>query len=85
MPRSSLRGVSRQFLPYKKGVPSRSTIARVLALFDPKSLEDLFIKWMQKIVASGGLDKPENIQDVVAIDGNVLRRTRRKTSFGKCF
>lgn len=53
----------KNFLPYKNGAPSRSTIARVLALFDPKYLESIFIVWMQKIVAK------ENTEKVIALDG----------------
>jgi len=59
----------KRFLPYKKGSPSRSTIARVLAFFDPKHLEKLFIEWMKKIVSLEATKTLENDQGVVAIDG----------------
>lgn len=63
----------RRFLPYKNGHPSRSTIARVLALFEPKSLECLFIKWMQKVVGQEDQAQPTDTQKVIAVDGKAHR------------
>lgn len=53
----------RKFLPYKKGHPSKSTIARILCILEPKYLEDLLLKWMSCIV------KSQVIQKHIAIDG----------------
>lgn len=58
-------------LPYKKGAPSRSTIARVLALFDPKNLERLFAEWAQSI-----LPCDDENQRVLAVDGKTHRGLR---------
>ena len=53
----------RKFLPYKKGYPSKSTIARVLSLFKPKCIEMVLVKWMERIVSSSEGQKQ------IAIDG----------------
>ena len=53
----------RKFLPYKKGYPSKSTIARVLSLFKPKCIELVLMRWMERIVSCC-----EN-QKQIAIDG----------------
>jgi predicted transposase YbfD/YdcC len=55
----------RKFLAYKNGPPSRSTIARILALIDPKMMENLFVKWVQDIIGDAKKDEPGTI----AIDG----------------
>lgn len=54
----------RTILPYKKGMPSRSTIARILALFDPKILEHLFANWAKSIIPTDS-----KAQRVLAVDG----------------
>lgn len=61
----------RTILPYEKGMPSRSTIARILALFDPKILEHLFANWAQAIIPKDSAD-----QRVLAIDGKTSRGAR---------
>lgn len=61
----------RTFLPYVHGMPSRSTIARVLALFNPKETEKLFAEWAQAI-----LPKDSEEQRVLAIDGKTNRGAR---------
>ncbi len=60
----------KRFLPYENGHPSRSTIARILALFKPKTLEELFMKWVRSIVEKETAQQPENSESaVLAIDG----------------
>lgn len=58
----------RTILPYEKGMPSRSTLARILALFDPKILEHLFSNWAQSIIPKDSED-----QRVLAVDGKTNR------------
>lgn len=53
----------RKYFPYQYGIPSRTTISRVLALFKPNFLEDLLIKWMSQII------ELSNEQQTIAIDG----------------
>lgn len=57
----------RKFLPYKHGSPSKSTIARILCLWDPACLEALLLKWMSCIV------KSSEDQKHIAIDGKAHR------------
>lgn len=52
----------KQFLEYNHGYPSKSTICRVLSLFEPNFLETMLMKWMELIV------KREDRQHI-AIDG----------------
>lgn len=56
----------RNFLPYKDGPPSKSTISRVLALICPEKLESIFILAMQQVLS------PQEPQ-VIAIDGKTNR------------
>lgn len=60
----------RRFLPYKRGAPSKSTLARILSLWNPKCLEDLLLKWMSCIVRSNEEQKH------IAIDGKAHRGIR---------
>lgn len=52
----------KRFSGYRHGAPSRSTMARLLALFNPLKLEDCLIKWVKKMVRSTD-------QHQIAIDG----------------
>lgn len=61
----------KKILPYKEGMPSRSTIARILALFHPKILEQLFITWAEAIIP-----KNREEQRVLAVDGKTHRGAR---------
>jgi predicted transposase YbfD/YdcC len=67
------RAFLERFVELPDGIPSHDTIGRVLAKLDPAALEALFAKWMQ-----GVAEATEN--DVVAIDGKVLRRAFDKAS-----
>jgi predicted transposase YbfD/YdcC len=62
----------RKFLSYKYGAPSRSTIGRVLAMFDPKQIEEMLAKWVQIITSKGSTSITEENPKVVAIDGKRL-------------
>jgi predicted transposase YbfD/YdcC len=61
----------RKILPYRNGVPSRSTISRVLALLKPKALEGLLKEWAKLILAKIQRDQDE--QRVLAVDGKTSR------------
>ena len=61
----------RRFLPYAKGIPSKSTISRVLALFSPRNMEMLLIEWMKKVV------KHSSAGTHIAIDGKTHRGVRQ--------
>lgn len=58
----------RQFLPYKRGIPSHDTIARVMSRLDTKVLQQCFIAWIQDVVVLSE-------RTVVAIDGKTVRRS----------
>ncbi|MCK5818288.1 MAG: ISAs1 family transposase, partial [Psychromonas sp.] len=56
----------RKYLPFKKGMPTHDTIARVMGLLDPKEFQLNFANWMSECC--------ELIHgDVIAIDGKSLR------------
>jgi predicted transposase YbfD/YdcC len=65
----------RRFLPYRFGSPSRSTIARVLALLEPGHLEELFECWLQKVIGSSPAQ-------VIAVDGKTHRGIEAKETEG---
>lgn len=64
-----------RFVDLPAGIPSHDTIGRVLAKLDPDALEQLFARWMEGVAKA-------TEQDVVAIDGKVLRRAFDKASGG---
>lgn len=66
----------RKFLPYKKGYPSKSTIARVLSLFKPKCIEEVLMRWMERIVSSCEMQKH------IAIDGKRHRGAQTSSEEG---
>lgn len=58
------------FLDLEKGIPSHDTFGRVFASLDPNALQEAFRAWVASLVE---VSKGE----VVAIDGNTLRRSFR--------
>src|SRR6056300_1222605 len=58
----------RKFLPFKSGIPSHDTIARVLSRLEPACIQQCFINWVKEV--AGQVDA-----DVIAIDGKVARRS----------
>jgi predicted transposase YbfD/YdcC len=75
----------RKFLPYKHGAPSRSTIARVLALFNPDELSKVFVGWMKQVIVKAEQQKNELEQKEnegikgIAIDGKTNRGLQGQT------
>lgn len=66
------------------GIPSRDTIARLLALLKPAAFQSCFEKW---ILSVRGKEEGEAANDeVIAIDGKALRRSHdRKNNLGPLF
>jgi predicted transposase YbfD/YdcC len=62
----------KQYFPYKNGIPSKNTFARVFAALCPASFKTCFIEWVQSL--------QEILHDVIAIDGKTLRRSFDKGS-----
>lgn len=63
----------RRFYPYKYGTPSRCTIARIIAVLNPKVLESLLretIKNLPKVSSGDALE-------TIAIDGKTNRGTQK--------
>lgn len=58
----------KSFLELPNGIPSHDTFGRVLALLNPKCLEECFLKWVQSLARN------EDGQ-IIAIDGKTLRRS----------
>ncbi|WP_426369206.1 ISAs1 family transposase [Pseudocolwellia sp. HL-MZ7] len=58
----------REFLPFKYGIPSHDTIARVLSRLEPASIQQCFINWVKEVAEQVNAD-------VIAIDGKVARRS----------
>lgn len=57
----------RKILPYKAGIPSKSTIHRVMGVIAPEAFESCFYEWVKDISQSMG--------EVIAIDGKTCRRS----------
>ena len=63
----------RKFLPYKHGIPSKTTIMRVMSLLDKERFEGWLTHWASSLV--------ENLQgEQVAIDGKALRGARKNSN-----
>ncbi|MEK7248595.1 MAG: ISAs1 family transposase [Chloroflexota bacterium] len=67
------RGFLEKFADFPNGIPSHDTLGRVLAKLNPTALEELFTKWMRGVAEA-------TRDEVVAIDGKVLRRAFTKGS-----
>ena len=63
----------RNYFPFKHGIPSHQTIARVFSLLKPKSFEDFFIIWTANL--NGTNDGKQ-----IALDGKTLRGSYDKAS-----
>lgn len=61
----------KKYISLEKGIPSLSTIRRILNAIDPKQFEKCFISWMEKITIYS-----EDGGDTVAIDGKTMRGSR---------
>lgn len=57
----------RKFFTFKYGVPSKSTLQRLLAKFNITELKEKFLNWMRSITGDKDL--------IVAIDGKALRNS----------
>lgn len=57
----------RTFLKLRHGIPSHDTFNRVFAALDPKEFLDCFLRWTQSL-------RQAVSQEIVALDGNALRR-----------
>lgn len=57
----------REYFPYKYGIPSKNTFARVCGAIDPEKFRACFMKWVRS------LQKVMN--EVIAIDGKTLRNS----------
>lgn len=55
------------FLDLTQGIPSHDTFGRVLAVFNPESLQQAFGFWMKALA--------DLSQDIVALDGKTIRRS----------
>jgi len=62
----------RRFLPFKNGIPSKNTFARVLSSLDPKLFKQCFIAWVQSFQLA--------LKEVIAIDGKALRKSFDKAT-----
>jgi predicted transposase YbfD/YdcC len=58
-----------QWLELPHGIPSHDTFNRVFSLLDPHAFRKCFLRWVRSAL-------PDLPQDVIAIDGKTLRRSR---------
>ena len=61
----------RKYIALKNGIPSTSTIRRVLNAVEPKQFEKCFISWTKELTVFS-----EGGGDIVAIDGKTMRGSR---------
>ena len=62
----------KRFSPFKNGIPSKNTFARVLSILDPESFRRCFIQWVQSFQKA--------VEGVIAIDGKTLRKSFDKAN-----
>ena len=63
----------RTFLALPGGIPSHDTFGRVFARLDPVACQRCFLAWVRAVV-------PQTAGQVVALDGNTLRRSQDRTN-----
>jgi len=64
----------RQYYPFKHGIPSKNTFARVLAALDTDAFKLRFVEWVKSLQSI--------LNDVIAIDGKTLCNSMDE-SFGR--
>jgi len=57
----------RKFSPIENGIPSKNTFQRVISSIKPEEFKQCFNSWIQSV--------QQELGDVIAIDGKVLRRS----------
>ena len=62
----------RRFLPFRNGIPSKNTFARVLSSLNPILFKQCFIAWIQSFQLA--------LKEVIAIDGKNLRKSFDKAT-----
>ena len=66
---SPLRGTKvaflKKYLPYKNGIPSHDTFARVFSLIDPKQFKSCFVSWVKSL--------QNHMSEIIHIDGKTVR------------
>lgn len=67
----------KRFFPFKNGIPSKNTFARVMSAINPVHFKECFLEWVKQIQI--------DFQDVIAIDGKSIRgsydHTKDKSAF----
>tara|TARA_B100000965_G_C19538706_1_gene734595 strand:+ start:275 stop:1024 length:750 start_codon:yes stop_codon:yes gene_type:complete len=70
----------RQFFPYQFGFPSQYTLQKVCSLVDAQAFMQLFVDWMNDVVASISTKQMgpflEKNDHVIALDGKALKGSR---------
>lgn len=69
------------FLNLRWGLPSKSTIMRVMALIDPKDLEEICVNFMlEKVFEMEHILHLENKKDIISLDGKACNGSGRVSS-----
>jgi predicted transposase YbfD/YdcC len=55
----------KKFFPFKNGIPSKNTFARVMSAINPTKFKECFLEWVKQIQI--------DFQDIIAIDGKAIR------------
>jgi predicted transposase YbfD/YdcC len=72
-----------RYLQPENGIPSRSTIARVLASLKPSTFQECFQAWLAVVAKPSGEGSRAKLDQQIAIDGKALRRSHdRRRSLG---
>lgn len=73
----------RRHLDLPSGVPSHDTVGRLLAMLKPAAFQTCFQRWIEHLQSS---HRESHEQEIVAIDGKVLRRSHdRRHQLGPLF
>ena len=74
-----------RYLQPENGIPSRSTIARVLASLKPSTFQECFQAWLAVVTKPSGEGSEAKLDEQIAIDGKALRRSHdRRRGLGPC-
>ena len=63
----------RKYIELKNGIPSHDTIRRVMGMISPEILQQLYVKWQERLDKNDG----ELLKKIICIDGKTMRSNKR--------
>jgi len=71
------KSLSPEQLPFKNGIPSEDTFARVMGMLSPKNFRECLIEWV-KYLKKSSVKIAEGINEIIGLDGKAVRGSKTK-------